>query len=578
MPNTRLDNFFRVSKTPQNVGRAKRAVLDTSPETELSRSKRPAYQRFSHLTKPTQESASEAETIKTTVIKLDKQSEVLSSSSFCPPPQEKTVIQLKKRTQLKKVIKLKSSQSSDSIQDNSSKLPAFKRFAHLSEPVSSLKPQSTEPETSIETQSAVSSKDLDLTQTDLTVPPDLFLPHNLQVLLELFRSCDTVVSMLHNRKELCSFDKIQPAVQEITRRNFEETHIGQFLTVYPMVYFLRYEKQFDKFTHRLNGNYVLVLSPNLRTDGTKVGHDSPSKGFLPFSGTRLIQRRNRFHSLLINLVLKSHRVFLTSELGIDPSELPEDSSLRRWHPKFPLESAVACIVSSPLPIRPSDFEQKITSAKDAVKAFQARALFREADTCHQISLSKQQLSPIPSPKKSVAASPLKVSNIIDSTAYTASNLVGTQTDSKESNDRVITSTPNNLKGISLALLNKVRARENERRLLTELTYGKVSEARRAIYCRLPLIITQVWSILRPCNARPLPLSTVAVRVADSHPSGLSADAISEHLDVLLELAPCWIEKLNWSIVHLRLKDPGRSVKDVIDMIKLKVAKDGVNIQ
>ncbi|CAH8535079.1 unnamed protein product [Schistosoma curassoni] len=577
MPNTRLDNFFRVSKTPQNVGRAKRAVLETSPETELSRSKRPAYQRFSHLTKPTQESASEAETIKTTVIKLDKQSEVLSSSSFCPPPQEKTVIQLKKRTQPKKVIKLKSSQSSDSIQENSSKLPAFKRFAHLAEPVSSLKPQSTELETSIETQSAVSSKDLDLTQTDLTVPADLFLPHNLQVLLELFRSCDTVVSMLHNRKELCSFDKIQPAVQEITRRNFEETHIGQFLTVYPMVYFLRYEKQFDKFTHRLNGNYVLVLSPNLRTDGTKVGHDSPSKGFLPFSGTRLIQRRNRFHSLLINLVLKSHRVFLTSELGIDPSELPEDSSLRRWHPKFPLESAVACIVSSPLPIRPSDFEQKITSAKDAVKAFQARALFREADTCHQISLSKQQLSPIPSPKKSVAASPLKVSNVIDSTAYTASNLVGTQTDSKESNDKMITSTPNNLKGISLALLNKVRARENERRLLTELTYGKVSEARRAIYCRLPLIITQVWSILRPCNARPLPLSTVAVRVADSHPSGLSADAISEHLDVLLELAPCWIEKLNWSIVHLRLKDPGRSVKDVIDMIKLKVAKDGVNI-
>ncbi|VDP32098.1 unnamed protein product [Schistosoma margrebowiei] len=129
-----------------------------------------------------------------------------------------TVIQLKKRTQPKKVIKLKSSQSSDSIQENSSKLPAFKRFAHLSEPVSSLKPQSIEPETSTETQSAVSSKDLDLTQTDLTVPAGLVLPHHLQVLLELFRSCDTVVSMLHNRKELCSFDKIQPAVQEITRR------------------------------------------------------------------------------------------------------------------------------------------------------------------------------------------------------------------------------------------------------------------------------------------------------------------------------------------------------------------------
>lgn len=76
--------------------------------------------------------------------------------------------------------------------------------------------------------------------------------------------------------------------------------------------------------------------------------------------------------------------------------------------------------------------------------------------------------------------------------------------------------------MALCFIPKVRARENERRLLTELTYGKVSEARRAIYCRLPLIITQVWSILRPCNARPLPLSTVAVRVADSHPSGLCA--------------------------------------------------------
>ncbi|CAH8511237.1 unnamed protein product [Heterobilharzia americana] len=125
--------------------------------------------------------------------------------------------------------------------------------------------------------------------------------------------------------------------------------------------------------------------------------------------------------------------------------------------------------------------------------------------------------------------------------------------------------------------HKVRAREKERRLLTELTSGKVSEARRAIYCRLPLIVTQVWSILRSSNARPVPLSTVTVRVADVHPSGLTSDVIGEHLNVLLELAPCWIEKLNWSTPHLRLKDPERSVKDVIDLIKAKVAKDGVRI-
>ncbi|CAH8494472.1 unnamed protein product [Schistosoma turkestanicum] len=574
MPNTRLDSYFRVSKTAQNVRQAKRTIHESSPEIEISKSKRPAYQRFSHLTKPAEVSVSETKTDKVTGILPDEQSEVRSSPSVCLPPQEKTVLQPKKPTQPKKVIKLRSTRSSDLVSENNLKPPAFKRFAYLAEPVSSPEPQSTELKTPTETsESVLPSKDLDLAQTDLTVPTGLVLPHNLRVLLELFRSCDTVVSMLHNRKELCSFDKLQPAVQKIVQRNFEETHVGQFLTVYPMAYLLRYVKHIDKFTHRSNGNYVLILTPNLRTDGTQVGHDSPSKGFLPFSGTRLIQRRNRFHSLLLNLVLKSHRIFLTSELGIDPSKLPEDSSLRRWHPKFPLESAIPPIASSPLPIRPSDFEQKIITAKDAVKAFQARALFREADTCHQISLSKQQLSPIPSPKKTVAASPIKISTKQDST----DNLVGTQTDSNESNKGIVTSTPSNLKGISLALLNKVRARENERRLLTELTYGKVSEARRAIYCRLPLIVTQVWSILRSSNARPIPLSTVAVRVADSHPSGISADAISEHLDVLLELAPCWIEKLNWSTVHLRLKDPERSVKDVIDLIRSKVAKDGVNI-
>ncbi|TNN12231.1 DNA replication factor Cdt1 [Schistosoma japonicum] len=578
MPNSRLEDYFRVSKTPKNVRQAKRTALDFSPERKVSsKSKRPAYQRFSHLAKLAEESATDVNAVKISGAISSAQDKTASSPSLCSSPKEKIVVQRKKRVQLKKVTKVYSPQLSNSTSENNSKLPAFRRFAYLTAPISSPELQSAGLQSCAETaESPVSSSTLDLTQTDLSVPVDLVLPHNLRVLLELFRSCDTVVSMLHNRKELCSFDKLQPAVQEIVRRNFEETHVGQFLTIYPMVYFLRYEKQLDKFTHRSNGNYVLVLSPNLRTDGTQIGHDSPSKGFLPFTGTRLIQRRNRFHSLLLNLVLKSHREFLISELGIDPSKLPEDSSLRRWHPKFPLESAVTSILPSPLPVRPSEFEQKITSAKDAVKAFQARALFREAETCHQISLSKQQLSPIPSPKKP-AASPLKASNIIGSTVC-ADNVMGMQTNSEESTSkRIITSTPNTLKGVSLALLNKVRARENERRLLTELTYGKVSETRRAIYCRLPLIVTQVWSILRSSNARPVPLSTVAVRVADAHPSGISADAISEHLDVLVELAPCWIEKLNWSTVHLRLKDPERSVKDVIDLVKMKVAKDGVNI-
>ncbi|VDQ04343.1 unnamed protein product [Trichobilharzia regenti] len=223
-------------------------------------------------------------------------------------------------------------------------------------------------------------------------------------------------------------------------------------------------------------------------------------------------------------ILYHFQEFLISELGVDPSQLPEDSALRRWHPKFPLESAVTCIPSAPLPVRPSESQQKITTAKEAVKAFQARALFREADACNQISLNKQQqLSPIPSPKKSAASSPMKTLNAsANNSVSTASILAGIKDSSENPSKVLVPSNSAYLKGISQALINKVRARENERRLLTELTYGKVPEARRAVYCRLPMIITQVWSILRSSNSRPVPLSTVAVRVADAHPSGLSA--------------------------------------------------------
>ncbi|KER21167.1 hypothetical protein T265_10444 [Opisthorchis viverrini] len=423
--------------------------------------------------------------------------------------------------------------------------------------------------------------DLELTQTTEELPPGLTLPHHLRLLLELFRSCDTVVSMLHNRLEMCSFDKLKPAVQEVVRRNFEESHIGQFLAVYPMVYVLRYDKQLDKYLRRPTGNHVLVLVPNLRTDGTQLGHDSPSKGHIIFTGTRLIQRRKRFHRLLLGHVFRAHREFLQSKLGIDASQLPDDKELRRWHPRFCLDTMVPLIQPAPLPVRPSAMDSKITTAKDAVKAFQARSLFRDADVCQNVANLRYQecLPPIPSPTKLSACSPRKPPLSVQQCA----GRVGSQTlpsialfKSSSSVDQAATppQVANNLKGVSEALLAKVRARENERRLLTMLAMNTIPESRRAIYARLPSMITQVWTVMRPFNGRPVPMTTVASRVADAHPSGLSADAVNEHLKVLLEVCPTWLQKVNWSVPHLCMSDPSRSVKDVIDWVKIKLADEG----
>lgn len=48
--------------------------------------------------------------------------------------------------------------------------------------------------------------------------PALALPFNYRHLAELFRCVDTVVSLLFNRKEVITFKKLQPAVQEMSRK------------------------------------------------------------------------------------------------------------------------------------------------------------------------------------------------------------------------------------------------------------------------------------------------------------------------------------------------------------------------
>ncbi|KAA3678281.1 chromatin licensing and DNA replication factor 1 [Paragonimus westermani] len=406
-------------------------------------------------------------------------------------------------------------------------LRAHQRFAYLSEPLSSTTPSNaTQPTSAVATETAT---ERELTQTQSAVTFDLPLPHDFRVLLELFRSCDTVVSMLHNRSEICGFDKLKPAVQEVVRRNFEEMHVGQFLTIYPMVYLLRFEKQLDKYTRRPSGNYVLVLSPNLRTDGTQIGHDSPSKGHLVFTGTRLIQRRNRFHRLLLGHVFRAHREFLHTKLGIDSTGLPNDTELRRWHPKFCLESMVPPIQPTPLPIRPSATEEKITSAKDAVRAFQARALFREADICQNVALLRHDPMPtIPSPTKASACSPRKP------TVQSASS-IALFTSSAASVPPSSPSVACSLKGVSETLLAKQLINQNNELLMRKNSNFLLDSIR------------------------------------------YYSDVVADHLKVLQEFCSTWLEKLDWASPHLRLKNPDLPIGEVIASVRERLAAEGFNV-
>ncbi|KAL5110372.1 DNA replication factor Cdt1 [Taenia crassiceps] len=379
----------------------------------------------------------------------------------------------------------------------------------------------------------------------------LHLPYHMERLLELFRTCETLVSTLHNRSEVCSFDKIKSAVQEVMRCDFTEVTIGKFSAVYPSAYSFRYDRQLDKITRLPLSTYTLVLVPNLRTDGTQMAYDSPSKGHLVFTGTRLIQRRHIFHASLLLRVKRAHREFLMQRFGLSEEDLPEDSSLRRWHPAFALDTIVPEVEPAPLPPRPlngAGDATKITSASEAVAAFRARALFREARACESLASQEgagEQLGP---PTATAASAGL----------------------SKASNNAV-------LRGVSAALLAKVREREKQLSL-SILTQPVASASERAAYSALPVTITQIWRELRGACRRPVPISLIATRLVQSSGSGLSLDEAMARIEKLLTLMPDWVEKVAWARPHLRFKgnSADRPLKEVIDEAKAKATRRDVS--
>ena len=56
------------------------------------------------------------------------------------------------------------------------------------------------------------------------------------MLAEVFRSTDTVVSMLFNRREPIIFSKLAKAVQDMMRKNFGEKFLKQIKCVFPQAY------------------------------------------------------------------------------------------------------------------------------------------------------------------------------------------------------------------------------------------------------------------------------------------------------------------------------------------------------
>nr|XP_009675147.1 PREDICTED: DNA replication factor Cdt1 [Struthio camelus australis] len=334
------------------------------------------------------------------------------------------------------------------------------------------------------------------------VPPGLTLPYKFKVLAEMFRSMDAIVGMLFNRSETVTFAKVKQGVQDVMRKQFEERHVGQIKAVYPASYRLRQEKNIPTFSSSIKkSDYQLTLEPVL-------GEEEKVDGRPHLSASRLLERRKEFSRNLVNIVKQHHKAFMASLSP--PMEVPDDK-LTRWHPHFNVDE-VPDITPAELPQPPQG--DRLTTAQEVLTT--ARGMMT------------------PKMEKALANMALK----------TAVASVG---ESVVSNAASPASTSSALKGVSQALLERIRAKEAQR-MQALMTRAPQEEERLAMLGRLPAMarISGCEFLRAETAAAPSEVARSALR-RDS--AGQPGDALTcwfpagdmeKHLRLFAELLPDWV--------------------------------------
>ncbi|XP_062405578.1 DNA replication factor Cdt1 [Sardina pilchardus] len=334
------------------------------------------------------------------------------------------------------------------------------------------------------------------------VPPGLTLPYKYKVLAEMFRSMDTIVSILFNRTETVTFAKVKQGVQDMMHKRFEESHVGQIKTVYPVAYKYRQERNIPTFSATVKkSSYQLTMEPVLEEE------QSSARPIL--TASRLLDRRRTFHHNLVNIVKEHHKSFLQS---LDPPVVVPDDMLTRWHPRFSVDE-VPNVQPSDLPQPPQT--EKLTTAQEVLD--KARALMT------------------PKMEKALANMALK-------TAETAcAKEAEAPTPTKEAAPLAATpgATPSALKGVSQSLLERIRAKEAQK-LQASMTRNPQQEERLAMMSRLGELARILRNVFVAEKKPALSMEVACNRMIASYRSALSHGDMEKHIRLLAELTPKWL--------------------------------------
>ncbi|XP_062923143.1 DNA replication factor Cdt1 [Mobula hypostoma] len=360
------------------------------------------------------------------------------------------------------------------------------------------------------------------------VPPGLTLPFKYKVLAEMFRSMDTVVSMLFNRSETITFAKVKQGVQDMMRKQFEQRNVGQIKTVYPSAYKFRQEKGIPTWSGSVKkSDYQLTIDPVFE-GGEKC------EGQTQLKASHMLLRRRIFHRNLTNMVKQYHKAFLAS---LNPPMNVPDDKLTRWHPRFNVDE-VPDIVAAELPQAPGI--EKLTTAQEVLD--RARSMMT------------------PKMEKALANMALK----------SAETAMAATTERKEQTVQSPRPSPgpsNALKGISQSLLERIRNKEAQK-LQAAMTRNPAQTERLHMMTRLPEITRILRNVFVTEKKPALNITMACNRVIDSYRSSMPLGDMEKHLRLLADTVPDWLT------IHIIRKDVYLKLnKDVeLSMVVEKIAK------
>ena len=378
--------------------------------------------------------------------------------------------------------------------------------------------------------------------------PALPLPYHYRFLAEAFRCVDTVSAMLFNRKELITFKKLKPAVQELLRKNFTLEHVAQMKTMFPDAYAYHQEKHRTFGSTSKQDKYELVLTPVVKEKDGRTTPDADdvlkSQSEVSMGPRVLLDRRRMFYNILLGKVKDEHEKFL---LGLEtPMRVPKEKILR-WHPEFDVESCKQ-IEHAELPQPPN--VEKFTTAKDVLD--KAKSLFscgtRMEKALQRLADAKMASNP-GSPRKNEDNS----TQTEDGMRKVNITVVDTPPATPTTQNSYLSMA---FKGLPKALLEKVRAKQAAK-AFEAMTRTPNADKEATMYSRLPELGKILRNVFVAEKKSVLTMEFVIGKLENSFRAKLIPAELEEHIRLLCKLMPIWT-----SIHNVRKVDYLKMQKDV----------------